>query len=168
MAKLEFLDFKYLLEKLRFQPEEGKVWLAEQRTVLMGLGGLAAFRQEIIATLGMERGKSFFMRLGFYLGLSDAALARKLEPDASWDQLFLLGPQLHHLRGMAKVTPHKLHWDPDNNDFHAEFEWVDSWEVEICRTTLGQLEEPACWVLLGRPTRPACQSCGAARAGSTR
>lgn len=149
MAKLEFLDFKYLLNKLRFQPEEGKVWLAEQRTVLMGLGGLAAFRQEIIATLGMERGKSFFMRLGFYMGLSDAALARKLEPNASWDQLFLLGPQQHQLRGMVKVVPHKLRWDSKNNDFYAEFEWIDSWEVEICRTTLGQLEEPACWVLLG-------------------
>lgn len=149
MTKLEYLDFKYLLDTLRFQPEEGKVWLAEQRTVLMSLGGMAAFRQEIIATLGMARGKSFFMRLGFHMGLSDAALARKLEPNASWDQLFLLGSQLHHLRGMTQVKPHKLHWDPENNSFLAEFEWVDSWEVEICRTTLGQLNEPACWVLLG-------------------
>lgn len=149
MANLEFLDFKHLLKKLRFQPEEGKVWLAEQRTVLMSLGGLAAFRSEIIDTMGMERGKSFFMRLGYHMGLSDAALARKLEPDATWDQLFLLGPQLHHLRGMVKVIPRELRWNADTSDFYAEFEWVDSWEVEICRTTLGQLEEPACWVLLG-------------------
>lgn len=149
MANLEFLDFKYLLEKLRFQPEEGKVWLAEQRTVLMGLGALAGFRKEIIATLGMERGKSFFMRLGYYMGMSDAALARKLKPDASWNQLFLLGPQLHFLRGMVKVNPRKLNWDPENKDFYAEFEWIDSFEVEICRTSMGQLEEPACWVLLG-------------------
>ena len=88
------------------------------------------------------------MRLGFYMGLSDAALARKLEPNASWDQLFLLGPQLHQLRGMVKVVPHKLRWDSENNDFTLSSR-IDSWEVEICRTTLGQLEEPACWVLLG-------------------
>lgn len=102
---LEFLDFKYLLEKLRFKPEEGKVWLAEQRTLLMGLGALAGFRSEIISTLGMERGKSFFMRLGYYMGLSDSDLARQLKPDASPNQLFLLGPQLHSLRGMVKVVP---------------------------------------------------------------
>lgn len=149
VANLEFLDFKYLLENLRFKPEEGKVWLAEQRTLLMGLGALASFRKEIVSTLGMERGKGFFMRLGYYSGLSDAALARKLKPDASADKLFLLGPQLHCLRGMVKVLPRVLQYEPGKKEFYAEFEWVDSFEVEICRTSLGQLSEPACWVLLG-------------------
>lgn len=146
---LEFLDLKYLLEKLRFKPEEGKVWLAEQRAVLMGLGALASFRKEIIATLGMERGKSFFMRLGYYSGVSDADLARKLKPDAPIDKMFLLGPQLHCLRGMVKVVPKVLQYSPEEKTFYAEFDWIDSFEVEICRTSLGQLDEPACWVLLG-------------------
>lgn len=149
VENLEFLDFKYLLDKLHFKPEEGKVWLAEQRTLLMGLGALAGFRSEIISTLGMERGKSFFMRLGYYMGLSDADLARKMKPDATPNQLFLLGPQLHFLRGMVKVVPRALDYEPGKKDFYAEFEWIDSFEVEICRTTLGQLDEPACWVLLG-------------------
>lgn len=149
MANLEFLDFKYLLENLRFKPEEGKVWLAEQRTLLMGLGALASFRKEIVSALGAERGKGFFMRLGYYSGLSDADLARKLKPDASADKLFLLGPQLHCLRGMVKVIPRVLQYEPGKKDFYAEFDWIDSFEVEICRTSLGQLNEPACWVLLG-------------------
>lgn len=146
---LDFPDLKPLLEKLQFQPEEGKIWLAEQRTVLMGLGALSSFRKEIITTLGMARGKGFFMRLGYYSGMRDADLARKLNPDAAPDQAFLTGPQLHCLRGMVQVVPKVLEYDPDRPHFYAEFEWIDSFEVEICRTTLGQLNEPACWMLLG-------------------
>ncbi|QEW06821.1 sigma-54-dependent Fis family transcriptional regulator [Nitrincola iocasae] len=148
-AHLQFPDLKYLLDKLQFKPEEGKIWLAEQRTVLMGLGALSSFRKEIITSMGMERGKGFFMRLGYYSGMRDAELARKLNPDATPDQAFLTGPQLHCLRGMVKVIPLVLEYDPDKKHFYAEFEWVDSFEVEICRMSLGQLNEPACWMLLG-------------------
>lgn len=148
-SNLVFPDIKHLVEKLHFNPEEGKIWLAEQRTVLMGLGALSSFRKEIITTLGMERAKGFFMRLGYYSGMRDAELAKKLNPDADPDQAFLTGPQLHCLRGMVKVIPLVLEYDPSQKHFYAEFEWIDSFEVEICRMALGQLEEPACWMLLG-------------------
>ena len=148
-SSLAFPDLKHLVEQLHFNPEEGKIWLAEQRTVLMGLGALSSFRKEIITTLGMERGKGFFMRLGYYSGMRDAELAKKLNPNATPDEAFLTGPQLHCLRGMVKVIPKVLEYDPNNKHFYAEFEWIDSFEVEICRMSLGQLNEPACWMLLG-------------------
>lgn len=149
MIDINLVDFKYLLEQLRFKPEDGKIWLSEQRTLLMGVGAMASFRKEIVSTLGMERGKSFFMRLGYYSGLSDADLVRNMQPAISPDQLFLLGPQLHGLRGMVKAVPVVLDYKPQKKTFCAEFEWVDSFEVEICRSSLGQLDEPACWVMLG-------------------
>ncbi|WP_151669760.1 sigma-54-dependent Fis family transcriptional regulator [Nitrincola schmidtii] len=148
-SSLAFPDLKHLVEQLHFNPEEGKIWLAEQRTVLMGLGALSSFRKEIITTLGMERGKGFFMRLGYYSGMRDAELAKKLNPNATQDEAFLTGPQLHCLRGMVKVIPKVLEYEPSNKHFYAEFEWIDSFEVEICRMSLGQLNEPACWMLLG-------------------
>ena len=148
-SSLAFPDLKHLVEQLHFNPEEGKIWLAEQRTVLMGLGALSSFRKEIITTLGMERGKGFFMRLGYYSGMRDAELAKKLNPNATPDEAFLTGPQLHCLRGMVKVIPRVLEYDPKKKHFYAEFEWIDSFEVEICRMSLGQLNEPACWMLLG-------------------
>ncbi|KDE40724.1 Positive regulator of phenol hydroxylase [Nitrincola lacisaponensis] len=148
-TRLAFPDLKHLVDKLHFNPEEGKIWLAEQRTVLMGLGALSSFRKEIITTLGMERGKGFFMRLGYYSGMRDAELAKKLNPHATPDEAFLTGPQLHCLRGMVKVVPLVLEYDPKKKHFYAEFEWIDSFEVEICRMSLGQLNEPACWMLLG-------------------
>lgn len=147
--KLQLPSLEQLLNKLKFNPEDGKIWLAEQRSVLMSLGALSSFRKEIITTLGQERGKGFFMRLGYFSGLKDAELALNIEENFDPDQAFLVGPMLHNLRGMVKAIPLVLECDLEKKHFYAEFEWVDSFEVEICRTTLGQLNEPACWILLG-------------------
>jgi DNA-binding NtrC family response regulator len=146
---LQMPDLDLLLKKLKFKPEEGKIWLAEQRSVLMSLGSLASFRKEILTSLGQERGKGFFMRLGYFGGAKDAELARSLGQDSSIEQAFLIGPLLHNLRGMVKAVPLALEFDPKKQHFYAEFEWVDSFEVEICRSVFGQLDEPACWILLG-------------------
>lgn len=146
---LQLPNFDQLLKKLQFKPEEGKIWLAEQRSVLMGLGALSSFRKEIISTLGQERGKGFFMRLGYFSGLKDAELALNLKESNDTEQAFLVGPMLHSLRGMVKAVPLALEYNPKKKHFYAEFEWIDSFEVEICRTSLGQLNEPACWILLG-------------------
>ncbi|MBC7185315.1 MAG: sigma 54-interacting transcriptional regulator, partial [Marinobacter sp.] len=47
------------------------------------------------------------------------------------------------------VIPLEIDLDQETGDFYARFEWIDSWEVEICKTELGLMKEPACWVLLG-------------------
>lgn len=146
---LKLPELDVLLKQLKFKPEEGKIWLAEQRSVLMGLGALSSFRSEIITSLGQERGKGFFMRLGYFLGVKDAELSLSLGKSANIEQAFLVGPLLHSLRGMVKAVPLVLEYDPKKQYFYAEFEWVDSFEVEICRTAFGQLDEPACWILLG-------------------
>ncbi|MEH6501728.1 MAG: hypothetical protein V7751_20280 [Pseudoalteromonas distincta] len=33
--------------------------------------------------------------------------------------------------------------------FNVEAEWIDSFEVDICRTELGLMNEPVCWTVLG-------------------
>lgn len=146
---LQMPELELLLTQLKFHPEEGKIWLAEQRSVLMSLGSLASFRKEILTSLGQERGKGFFMRLGYFGGAKDAELARSLDQDSSIEQAFLIGPLLHSLRGMVKAIPLALEYDPEKQHFYAEFEWIDSFEVEICRSAFGQLNEPVCWILLG-------------------
>jgi len=49
----------------------------------------------------------------------------------------------------VKVVPLEIDLDQETGDFYGRLEWIDSWEVEICKTELGQMKEPACWVLLG-------------------
>ena len=147
--KLNHVDIQDLTSLIQFESTEGKIWFGEQRILFMQLPALAAFRRELVNSIGVERAKGFFMRLGYQGGLRDAELARRLRPDSDDMALFWTGPQLHSLRGMVKNRPIKIEIDKESGHFYGELEWMDSWEVEIVQTELGQIDEPACWSLLG-------------------
>ncbi|QII99141.1 AAA domain-containing protein [Stutzerimonas balearica] len=147
--EMQHADMQDLSSQIRFVTTEGKIWLGEQRMLLMQLSSLASFRREMISLIGVERAKGFFLRLGYQSGLKDAELARKLRPDSSELEIFLAGPQLHSLKGLVKVRPLEVDIDIQSGRFHVEIEWIDSFEVEICQTELGLMDEPACWTLLG-------------------
>jgi len=142
-------DMTDLTDLIRFSHEDGKVWFGEQRMLLMHVSAMAAFRRELLNSIGVERAKGFFLRLGYQSGLKDAELSRRLRPNCSDIDIFLTGPQLHSLKGMVKANPLKIDIDQKNGHFYAEFEWLNSWEVEVVKTELGQMDEPACWSLLG-------------------
>lgn len=147
--QLNYVDFRDLTEQIRFQSTEGKIWFGEQRMLLMHLSALAAFRREIVNSMGVERAKGFFLRLGYQSGVRDAELARKLRPDRDEIDIFLAGPQLHSLKGMVKAVPLEIDIDQETGEFYGRVEWIDSFEVEICQTELGQMDESVCWSLLG-------------------
>ncbi|MFQ3250310.1 MAG: DNA-binding NtrC family response regulator [Glaciecola sp.] len=142
-------DMTDLTDLIRFSHEDGKVWFGEQRMLLMHVSAMAAFRRELLNSIGVERAKGFFLRLGYQSGLKDAELSRRLRPNCSDIDIFLTGPQLHSLKGMVKANPLKIDIDQKNGHFYAELEWLNSWEVEVVKTELGQMDEPACWSLLG-------------------
>ncbi len=147
--QLQYPDIQDLSSQIRFVSQEGKIWLGEQRMLLMPLSALANFRREMVDLLGIERAKGFFLRLGYQSGLKDAELARKLRPDSSELDIFLAGPQLHMLKGMLRSRPIEVDIDVEKGRFYAEIDWLDSFEVEICQTELGLMDQPACWTLLG-------------------
>ncbi|KAA0696198.1 AAA family ATPase [Halopseudomonas laoshanensis] len=147
--QVQYSDYLDLSEQIRFQSAEGKIWFGEQRMLLMQVSSMANFRRELVNSLGIERAKGFFMRMGYQSGVKDAELARHLRPHSSELDIFLAGPQLHSLKGMVKVRPIQIDLDQQSGHFYGELEWIDSFEVEICQTELGMMEDPACWALLG-------------------
>ncbi|MBE7374507.1 sigma-54-dependent Fis family transcriptional regulator [Pseudomonas lopnurensis] len=147
--QLRYTDFNDLTNLIHFQSTEGKIWLGEQRMLLLQISAMANFRREMVNTLGTERAKGFFLRMGYQSGLKDAELARKLRPNATEYEMFLAGPQLHSLKGMVKVRPIEVDIDMASGRFYCEVEWIDSFEVEICQTELGLMDQPACWTLIG-------------------
>lgn len=147
--ELQYADFKDLTSLIHFQSMEGKIWLGEQRMLLLQVSAMANFRREMVSTLGIERAKGFFLRMGYQSGLKDAELAWKLRPNASEYDMFLAGPQLHSLKGLVKARPTEVDIDKESGRFYVEVEWIDSFEVEICQTELGQMQDPVCWTLLG-------------------
>jgi DNA-binding NtrC family response regulator/predicted hydrocarbon binding protein len=140
---------KDLTDQVRFHGTEGKIWLEEQRMLLVQVSMMASCRRELIEMLGEERAKGFFLRLGYQSGLKDAELARKLRPDGSDVEMFFTGPQLHSLKGMVNVLPQEIDIDLDNGHFYADIEWQDSFEVENCSSEHLHSEQPVCWMLLG-------------------
>jgi DNA-binding NtrC family response regulator/predicted hydrocarbon binding protein len=147
--RLTYSGFQDLSEQIRFQSTEGKIWFGEQRMLLMQVSAMANLRRELMNTLGIERAKGFFLRLGYQSGLKDAEMARKLRPDSPQLEMFLVGPQLHSLKGMVNAKPIQLEIDQETGHFYCELEWIDSFEVETCLTEVGLMEEPVCWSLLG-------------------
>ncbi|GAB6402989.1 sigma 54-interacting transcriptional regulator [Pseudomonas sp. MHK4] len=140
---------KDLTDRIHFLGSEGKIWLDEQRMMLMQVSSMASFRRELIETIGEERAKGFFLRLGYQSGLKDAELARKLRPNGSDIDMFLIGPQLHSLKGMVKVHPIVMNIDIEAGTFYAEIQWIDSFEVENHQSEQLHSEQPVCWTLLG-------------------
>lgn len=140
---------KDLTDRIRFLGSEGKIWLDEQRMLLMQVSAMASCRRELIEMIGEERAKGFFLRLGYQSGLKDAELARKLRPNGSDIEMFLTGPQLHSLKGMVNVRPIEMDIDLETGRFYADIEWLDSFEVENHQSEHLESRQPVCWMLLG-------------------
>ncbi|MCE0733182.1 sigma 54-interacting transcriptional regulator [Halomonas sp. G15] len=150
MTTPHYPDSQAILDKLRFLPNEGQIWLGEQRMLLLQVQTMAIFRKEIVNTMGLHRARSFFMRLGYHAGIQDAELAQAVRGhDMSVEDGFLAGPQLHALRGLVKVVPTVLEIDSESGHFYSEFEWQDSYEVAITQNIFGPSREPVCWLQLG-------------------
>ncbi|MGE7994055.1 sigma 54-interacting transcriptional regulator [Pseudomonas sp. NPDC089554] len=140
---------KDLTDRIHFLGSEGKIWLDEQRMLLMQASAMGSFRRELIEMVGEERAKGFFLRLGYQSGLKDAQLARKLRPTSSDLDMFLIGPQLHSLKGMVNVRPISMNIDIEAGTFYADIEWLDSFEVENHQAEQLHSNQAVCWTLLG-------------------
>lgn len=139
-----------LSQQICFNEHDGQIWLGEQRMLLLQLAALAEFRKEQIDTLGLERAKGFFMRLGYSMGQKDAQLIRKLTDTNNLKELIRTGFDLHSLKGLVRIKEQRLELECDHRSFYAEYVMQDSYEAEMFINELGQLKEPVCWSLLGQ------------------
>jgi len=141
-----------LARRLRFDMEEGAIWLGEQRMILLHTAALGALRKELIDTLGVERARGLFMRMGFHSGMRDAELARQLRPGQSDFGQLEIGPCLHTIEGVVRVTPVKVDIDIAAGIYDGEFLWHDSFEGDVHRRFFGTADQPACWMQIGYAT----------------
>ncbi|MBS97508.1 MAG: sigma-54-dependent Fis family transcriptional regulator [Oceanospirillaceae bacterium] len=148
-TELQFPGSGDLISQIRFESDEGKIWLNEQRMLMIHASVMGQLRKELIDTLGVQRAKGFLMRFGYHSGWKDAELVKKVRPDLSRQEAFYVGPQLHGIKGMVKVKPVELDFDVDSGKFHGIFDWIDSYESEVHIKEFGVSEEPICWTLIG-------------------
>lgn len=135
--------------KLHFDFDNGAIWLDESRMVMLHTRALGAFRNELMTSLGTERAKGLLVRMGFASGKQDAELARKMVGSGSLEDVFLLGPRLHMMEGVARVRTVRSELDLKKGNFYGEFIWEDSWEAATHLQDFGIGHSAACWTQIG-------------------
>lgn len=138
-----------LSEQLFFSPGDGRIWLNDQRMVLIRSATLGVLRKELVSTLGKEQARGLLTRAGYVSGLRDAELVRDQFAGSDPESMFLAGTRLHALEGAVQVEPLRLEFDADKGEYHGEFLWHNSYEVEEHVAAFGVGREPACWTLTG-------------------
>ena len=142
-------DIHDLAKRLRFAPQQGRIWLDDQRMMLMHVSSLGALRQELIESLGKETARGLITRIGYQAGAADAEMAKKLRSGSSTYDNFLAGPQLVSLEGLVHCEPVSLDIDVGNGRYFGDFHLIDCAEAEAHLASYGIGEEPACWMLVG-------------------
>jgi transcriptional regulator with GAF, ATPase, and Fis domain len=140
---------KDLSEHLFFSPGDGRIWLNDQRMLLMRSSTFGILRKELVSELGMEKARGLLTRAGYVSGVRDAEMVREQWPEADLSALLLAGTQLHALEGMVRVEPLHLGFDAEKGEYAGEFLWHNSSEVEEHVAAFGLGGESACWSLTG-------------------
>ena len=76
--KVRFPDLADLMARLHFSTSDGRIWLDDQRMLLIHAKALGSLRREMIEALGVDVARGFFTRMGYHAGAQDAQMARKV------------------------------------------------------------------------------------------
>lgn len=139
-------------ECLFFSPGDGRIWLQDQRMVLLHTEALGSLRREMIDSLGLEQARGLFTRAGYVGGARDAQLVRKQWPDAEPLAAAIAGTRLHALEGVVKVELLRASYDPDTGNYEGEFLWHNASEDDEHIAAYGIGGSPACWMQVGYAT----------------
>ncbi|WP_374260065.1 sigma 54-interacting transcriptional regulator [Zoogloea sp.] len=138
-----------MLARLRFSTSDGRIWLDDQRMLLIHAKSLGTLRREMIEALGMDVARGFMTRMGYHAGVHDAQMARKVRSKTSLKDMFVVGPQMHCLEGIGISEAVRLEFDVARGHHYGEFIWTSPVEDEehIRHFPIG--DEPACWMQIG-------------------
>ena len=138
-----------LMARLHFSTTDGRIWLDDQRMLLIHARSLGLLRREMIETLGFDVARGFLTRMGYHAGSYDARLARKVRLKNSLKTMFLVGPQLHCLEGVGLSELVRLEFDVEHGTHYGEFLWRTPVEDEEHIRYFAVGAEPACWMQIG-------------------
>lgn len=149
MLKDGVIEYFGLRSKLRFDIENGQIWLDENRVVLMHAKAFGLLRKELYSILGERQTQGLLFRMGLASGKQDAELAVKLLGEGDNVDVFKIGPELHAFEGMVKTTITDAEFDFAEGSFRGEIVCENSWEAESSLLQYGPKENPVCWSLVG-------------------
>jgi len=138
-----------LRSHLRFCGDNGKIWLRENRMLLVHAQARGEMRREIIDSFGLDSARALFFRMGYASGVRDYEITR-VSPDIITDvDAFRAGPLIYALEGGVKTTIKKLEIDSKAGKFYSEIRCEHSWEGQAHLRYYGESSEGVCWSLTG-------------------
>lgn len=142
-------DISDLRERLKFVPNEGWVQISGQRLLMINSASFVALRRELFEAVGPSTTRSIMFQIGHAAGSSEARIAWEIRKDRPQIDAFMVGPQLHALRGEVHVEPVEIHADVETGKYYSELIWRNSAEAEAHIIAIGGSSEPVCWMQLG-------------------
>jgi transcriptional regulator with GAF, ATPase, and Fis domain len=139
-------------ECLFFSPGDGRIWLQDQRMILLHSEALGSLRRELIDSIGLDKARGLLTRAGYVSGARDARLARQQWPDAEPQAAAIAGTRLHALEGVVQVEVVHARYDAELGDYDGEFIWHNSSEDDEHIAAYGVGGSPACWMQVGYAT----------------
>ena len=144
-----FPDITDLLSRLNFSTADGCIWLDNQRMLLIHAKAMGFMRKEMIDVLGSDMARRFMTRMGYYAGVRDAELARRVRLKTTVREMFAVGPQLHCLEGVGLSEAVRMEIDVERGIHHCEFVWTNPVEDDENLRHFEVSSEPSCWMQIG-------------------
>ncbi len=141
-----------LSECLFFSPGDGRIWLQDQRMLLLHAEAVGSLRRELIDSIGLDQARGLLTRAGSVSGARDAQLVRQQWPDADPTAAAMAGTRLHALEGLVKVELVHATYDAVAGAYEGEFLWHNSSEDDEHIAAYGVGGSPACWMQVGYAT----------------
>lgn len=138
-----------LISRIHFATRDGRIWLDDQRMLLLHASGFGVLRRELIESLGSDRARGLLTRMGYNSGSHDAEIARRVRGGSVAVDAIMVGPQLHMLEGVGNVVPIRTEVDEGKGKFYGEYLWQGSSEAEEHIRIYGLGAEPVCWMQIG-------------------
>lgn len=142
-------DLRDIAARLRFAPEDGRIWIDDERAVLLRASVFAGLRRELLESLGAEKARALLTRVGYSAGARDATLAVNLRGSRQLTDVFAVGPQMHALEGFVAVEPIRIEIDVEKGIHYVEQIWHDSMEAAAHIEAAGLAAESVCWMQIG-------------------
>lgn len=142
-------DLRDIAARLRFAPEDGRIWLDDERAILLRASVFAGLRRELLESLGEDEARGLLTRIGYSAGAHDARLAINLRGSRNLTDVFAVGPQMHALEGFVAVEPIRIEIDVEKGVHYVEQIWHDSVEARMHMEAAGVASEPVCWMQAG-------------------
>jgi len=139
-------------ECLFFSPGDGRIWLQDQRMILLHSEALGSLRRELIDSIGLDKARGLLTRAGYVGGARDARMVRQQWPDADPPAAAIAGTRLHALEGVVQVEVVHVRYDAETGDYEGEFIWHNSSEDDEHIAAYGVGGSPACWMQVGYAT----------------